>query len=298
MAEPRDPATNPEADSSMPPSEGSGSFQLPEEFQGKSLEDVVRLHLDSEKSYQQRMQELEPLIQAQKQLEPYGGVAALQDAYAQMYHQYQQMLTNQQQRQPQQQPQQQQQAQASNPRWDEDWDMLTPREQAQRIQEQVSAQTMQQMQQYGNQLYQEAMQKLTGETGTMRRELDVFRALQDVQRQHPDLDATQLLQRAVDISRSDPQQLLQLATQALANQDGKQSEVQARQLFERWKADEELKRKNEEIESITGQGGQTLLSRFPRGEDRPVDSAGIQREVIQQLLNDPNSGLTTAHFTP
>lgn len=294
MAEPYDGGAPNPGHSEPSPSQDNGGFEIPEKFAGKSIEDVIRSYTELESSTGQRMQELEPLIRAQKELEPYGGVNGLQEAYGQIYRNYQQLLEGQQRQQTQ--PQQTQPQQAAD--WTEDWDMLSPREQAQKMREQVAQETMGQLQTYGQRLYEEANQRLESQTSAIRQELEIYKALQDVQRQHPDMDATQLLQEAVNMSRSNPQQLLQFATQHLANQDGKQTKAEAQQLFEQWKADEKLKQENAQRESILNPGGQTLRSRFPQDENRPTDTQSIHAEVVRKLLSDPNSGLTPAHFTP
>jgi len=157
---------------------------------------------------------------------------------------------------------------------------------------------MAQLQQYGQRLYEEAMQRFQGEHATMRREFDIFRSVLDAQRQNPDLDANQLLQQALTISQSNPQQLLELATKAVMNQDGRQTEAEARRQFEQWKSEYELEQQNKQLAAIQGQGAQTFRGMFPELDSGAnyADAAKVQNDVVQKLLNDPDSGLTPAHF--
>jgi hypothetical protein len=277
-----------------------GSSELPEEFQGKTVEDVVQSLMDLRQSHEQELEKLAPLIQTQRELEPYGGIDALKQSYAQLFNSYQQHYAQNGQDMPANQPAQPTQAQPSQ--WDSNWDYLTPREQAERMQATILEQVQNYINQAGQQLYQEATQRLETQHGALRREFDIFRGLLDIQKTHPGLDSTKLLEQAVQISQSNPTQLLQLATQALANQDGAETKRLATEQFEQWKADETLRRQNEQLQSLQNPGGSTFHDRFSGqsdggdAESRPT-AADVHRQVVEKLVGDPASGLTMAHFT-
>jgi hypothetical protein len=291
MAEPLDPGLN-GADHAPPPSADNGAYQVPEKFRGKSVEEIARAYDELERMHGTRMQELEPLVQYQQKYAQYGGIEALEQGYNQLYTNLQHYLQNAQQSQPQQQAGQPVSTQ-QNP-W-ENWEYLTPQEQAARLEERIAQRAEQLIAERGQALYNQAYQDLSNQFNVLRREWDINRSLTDMRYSDPNLDTQKVMQEAVNIANSDPQKLLQLAARQLANQDGKQTEAQAQALFERYKADWEQERTNRQLEQLGRSGGQTLQSMFPSTEERPPDSSAIHAEVARKLIG--SDGLTLEHFT-
>lgn len=305
MAEPAGPEGNGVDATASPVTDNGASFQVPERFQGKSAEDIARSYAELEQMHGRQMQELQPYLDAQKKYEQYGGIEGLEQSYGQLWNTLQSYMQNAGQPQQPQQAQQpiQNYAQDANAMpqqgWDQDWDMLTPREQAQRMMEMVRQDAVQNAQQLVQQLYQQGINQFDQRFGTLERQFDIYKSVLETQRQYPDIDTNQMLQQALEISKATPQQLLELATKSVLNSDEKRQEAAAKELFEQWKADEMLRQQNERQAALLNRGGQTLRSQLPQsqeGNNDPFDPDQTRAAIIDRLTKDPDSGLNLEHF--
>ena len=285
-------------------SEANDQFQMPERFVGKTPEEIARSYVELEQMNGRQMQELEPLIQYNQQLQPYGGIQALVDAYSttsQNLQQIQQAYNQLLQQQGQQQmngnnPRQTQQGESGQ--WDSDWDYLSPREQAARMREQIRQEILGELNPQLQDMYGRAQQQINGANESLLRQFEVYRNVMDLKQKYPDVDQTQLLQEAVRLTQAAPQDLMQVALQGIINKDGKQTEREAQRLFEQYKADLELQRKNEELNTvINGNGGGAIAQQFRGGQDeRPKTDEQLRAAVFKDLLENHRDQFSPAHL--
>lgn len=289
-------------DSPTAPESQTSTFQMPDEFVGKSTEEIAQAYLRDRESWDSQRQELEPLRQVQQQLQAYGGFDAFAQSYGQIWDAYQtlqqQVMAQQQsQNQPPQEPQHMSTNSQNPGLFDDNWDYLTPRQQQERMYQAILQQVSSGVDQRGQALYQQALQLLQQENAALRREFDVYRNVNGYQQRNPDADMQSILQDAVKLREATPEEWLEIAAMRRDYQSGKGIEEKAKELFEKRWAEEELKRQNEAIgASITGPGGQSFANYFPDSSNNSMEPAQVHQRVLERVLNDPGSGITPAHI--
>lgn len=274
---------------------------LPEAYQGKSTQEIYA----ELQQAQNRLQELGKYETINSQVEQYGGIDALVNGYNTLYQRYVADNAQRQQQQQAEQPTEQRQQAMSEqtsqqtPRYDvdfTDWELLTPREQAARLQQSITQQVAPNLQNYVQtmaQQYAEAFKQAQEQQAqAMRREWDIYRQVFEAARENPDLDMQRLMTEMVSVATGDSTNLIELAKRNLtAEQD---AERRAQQLYEAKLADLEQQRANEAMQVLTGNPNGPLHTSQAESAPKNVreENAMIAKKLVEEGI------LTPGHFAP
>lgn len=252
-------------------------FEMPEKFRGKSIEDVVRSYQEQEKHYG-------TLNSLKSELEQHGGIDTLKQ-WAQVGPQYVQAFQT---LAAQMQQQQAQQAQPAAPAQDPygDWEMLTPREQAQRQMQVMGNAVTQYINHYGQQALAQMQQQQAQALQGLNAQWDIWRRVSEVASKKPGVDMNGLLENMKKIATGDVNSLITLATNQMTNQADVEAKIAAE--VNRRLADAKIKAQNTQVGELLGSA-----SAFkPSATNQPSqdeDTRALMRALMEQ-------GLTASHF--
>lgn len=245
------PSGQPAENQPAPQNQDSGQSQQQtypwesvEKFKGKGADDVWKSYT----SLESQLGDLGPKAKVADTVNQYGGVDNLLQwaQYGARLYQEAQTRQNQPQQQPQQQP-----GQAADPY--EQWDVLSPREQARLLSQQVEQSTWTKAQQYVNGIAQQYAQAIQADREQMSKQWDIYRQVMNAWRQNPKLDPDQILRNMAQVATGNVSDLINIASRNLTGEEDMEARAQAK--FEAWKQAEEQKVKN------SGQNVLTALNR-------------------------------------
>jgi hypothetical protein len=269
------------------PTPQADEFQLPQEYQGKTTQELYNEILNQRSQLQARDEQLAVF-------EPYGGPSAVVQGYNTLYQRYAADNAQAQQAQPDQtqaQPnpsQNQAQPQAEYA----DWEYLTPQQQADKISQQVAktaqAYVQNLAQDYASQ-FRQAQEQMVKQ---QRTEWDIYRRALEVKLKNPNVDTERLLQEMVGMATGDTSNLMDLALKNLtADADAEQ---RAQQLYEAKLADLEQQRANEAMQVLSGNPNGPLP--LAKDENAPKTVREENAMIAKKLVEDGT--LTPGHFVP
>lgn len=257
------------------------AFSMPEKFAGKTAEDIARSYVELESQsgkYATTMKDLEAAGGAEvaKQWAQYG---------PQLYQAYQRLAEQIATSQGQQQAPVQQ-GPAVDPY--ENWDMLTPKEQAQRQLQMVAGAATQYINAYGSQVaqaYQQQAQALKQELNT---QWDIYRQVMGQWRKNPNIDPDALLQSMARVAGGDLGSLIDIASKQLTGDSDLQARINAE--VQRKLADERLKAQNQSLNTLTSSG----RSSYQAPSQIPASHEDATAALMKHLLE--KGGISPAHF--
>lgn len=265
------PTTDPGIQGAAPTTDPA--FSLPEKFTGKSVEDVARSYVDLEKKYGE-------LSGLKNQLDQYGGLDNLKQwaqAAPQYLQAYQQAAAALQQAQSRQTAPSQQ-GPAVDPY--ENWDLLTPKEQAQRQSQLLAGALTQYVNAYGAQVVSQLQQQQAQQQAALNTQWDIYRTVMDATRKNPNLDANDLMQRMAKVATGDVNSLIQIASQQLTGQADLDAKINAE--VQRRLADARLKEQNAQLNTLTNAG----RSSFQMPQQVPASHDEATAALVKKLLQD------------
>lgn len=219
------------------------------------------------KSYQEAQKQLGEMGQYKQlasQVQQYGGLQNLVNWAMRAYQQ-------------QQQPQAPQNASAAQQAaWYESFADLTPQEQAQVLHQQALATVVPYIQQIATQ-YAQANQEWQTQ---QQRAFDIYRKVVALKMKNPELDENDLLQRAASIAGGGADDLLNMALSGIQGPTSAKAEATA--MFERWKADEEQKRRNQQVGAVPGANRQNFQLPKPLGANATEEKNSILQALLGQ----------------
>lgn len=253
---------------------------MPEKFTGKSAEDVARAYVELEGKLG-NYKEHEALAE---QLKQYGGWDNVRQwaAYGAQAYQQAQQAHSQAQPQPHHATAQGQQADPF-----ENWDLLTPREQASKLSQLVGLAATNYINTYANQVAQGYGKQLQDALTHINRQWDIYRQVMGAWRKDPTVDPDALLQTMVQVATGDVPSLMQIAQKQLLGEG--EVDRKAKGLFEQWKADEALRRQNEQVTVMTGAGRSAFSVPAPAGSRGEATN-----RILQRVMQDGT--ITPAHL--
>lgn len=255
------------------------AFQVPEKFAGKGLEDVIKSYTELESKYGE-------VSSLKNQLEQMGGLENLKQwaqAAPGYYQAYQQAVAQLQQAQ---QHAQTQQAPAGDPF--ENWEMLTPKEQAQRQTQLVAGALTQYINTYGQQAVAQMQEQQRQQLAALNTQWDIYRTVNDIARKNPSVDPNALLQSMAKIAGGDLSTLVDIATKQVAGPAEMEAKIQAE--LQRRLADERLKAQNSQLNTLTSAGRSSLTG----PTNIPVSHDDATTALLKKLLQD--GAVTPANF--
>lgn len=254
------------------------AFTMPEKFTGKGLEDVVKSYTELEKQYGE-------LSGLKNQLEQHGGLENLRQWATYGSQAYQAAIAAQQQAQTRQ-PQATQQGPAVDPY--ENWDMLTPKEQAQRLSQLVAGAATQYINTYGQQVVSQMQRQQADQLAAINTQWDIYRTVMAQWRKNPSIDPDQLLQSMAKVATGDLNSLMDIASKQLTGQADIDAKINAE--VQRRLADARLKEQNQQVNVLTSAGRSSLHtpSQIPVSHDEAT--AALMKKLLQ------SGDITPANF--
>ena len=253
------------------------AFTMPEKFAGKSVEDVARSYTELESQHGK-------VADMAKQIEQYGGLENVKQWLAYANQTYQQSLAAQQQAQNQPQ-QQQQQAPAGDPF--ENWDMLSPKEQAGKLAQLVAGAATQYINQYGTQIVTAYQRQIADQLGGLNKQWEIYRNVMAQWRKNPNIDPDALLQSMAKVATGDLNSLIDIASKQLTGQADFDARVSAE--VQRRIADQRLHAENQQVNVLTNAGRSSFT---PTEAPKTHDDA--TRMILDKLVK--SGEFTPGHF--
>jgi hypothetical protein len=262
---------------SQQPSQQPMAWESDSRFKGKTAEDVWNAYRNAESQIGQMGQYKTFADQVNQYAQQFGGLENLLNAARYGLEQYQRAAQHQ---QPNQGQQQQPQA------WIENWDVMTPQQQATVLQQVVTSQALQQIQPYAQQIADQIRNELRQEYANQARQWDIYqkvlpRAL-EIQQQNPALGMQQILQNMVQLAQSGPDALMDLAINSMTQEQ--RMKAQAEALAQAKIADFQQQEKNRQLASLTSVRPGPANG---RGEPAvPLNSIERKRNILSTLISE------------
>ena len=259
--------------------QGTPTFAMPEKFAGKSAEDIARSYVELESQHGK-------FTDLSKRVEQYGGLDNLSQ-WAQYGSQaYQAAIAAQQQAQ-QHQPSRAQEPQGPVQDPYADWDLLAPKEQAQRLAQLVAGAATQYINTYGGQIAQNYNKQMQDLQSGLNRQWEIFRKANAVWRKNPNVDIDTLLQQAASVASGDIDSLFNIAMGQITGPANVKSMIDAE--VQRRLADEKLKQDNQQINVLTNAGRQGFSV-----DQAPATGEEATRAIMAKLLQ--SGEFSPGHF--
>jgi len=250
---------------------------MQEKFAGKSVEDVARSYAELESQHGK-------VSDIARKIEELGGLDNLKQ-WAQYGSQaYQQTLRAAQQAQ-NSQSQQQQTIPAGDPF--ENWDMLSPKEQAGKLVQLVAGAATQYINEYGNQIVSQYQRQIADQLGGLNKQWEIYRNVMAQWRKNPNIDPDALLQSMAKVATGDLCSLIDIASKQLTGQSDFDTRVAAE--VQRRIADHRLQAENQQVNALTQSG----RSSFTQTE-APKTHEDANRMILAKLVK--SGDFSPGHF--
>jgi len=251
---------------------------MPEKFTGKSVEDVARSYVELESQHGK-------VSDLAKQVEQLGGLENVKQWLSYANQSYQHALAAQ--AQAQNQPQQQQQHVPAGDYF-ENWDMLSPKEQAGKLAQLVAGAATQYINQYGNQIASAYQKQISDQLTGMNKQWEIYRNVMSQWRKNPNIDPDALLQSMAKVATGDLNSLIDIASKQLTGQSDFDARVTAE--VQRRIADQRLKDQNQQVNVLTNAG----RSSFQTPAEAPKTHEDATSLIMKKLVE--SGEFSPGHF--
>lgn len=167
----------------------------------------------------------------------------------------------------------------------EQWAEMTPQQQYQVMQQQLSANLSKMLDEKVGAYWQQAQQQLTNATGMNQQQFDLLARALDAKLSNPKLDLTKVWGTMTDLAKATPDQLMSMAMKAATQDD----DFSTRLATEKAKWQEEADKK-QAAERLSVLNSDSLNRTLRREEDRPsLNKPGgeeqMKRSILEKALN-------------
>lgn len=270
-----DAAAQPGAEQTTAP-----AFTMPEKFAGKTAEDIARSYVELESQhgkYATTLKDLEGVggVEVAKQWVQYG---------PQLYQAYQRLAEQIAASHGQQSPAPVQQGPAVDPY--EDWEMLTPKEQAQRQMQVLANAATQYINAYGTQIAQAYQQQIAAAKQELNTQWDIYRKVMGQWQKNPNIDPEALLQSMARVATGDVNSLMDIASKQITGEADLQARIDAE--VQRRMADARLKAQNAQLNTLSSSGHATFQSPRTSPATGEAADAALMKYLLEQGIVTPS----------